>query len=274
MALKDIIAKVLGTEPTAEMIANKIREAQDNRAALLAEIDGLNRSRQDMIGDPKAKERARKRITEARDEIEDIEAMLPGLQARYGESQAQEAARMLARHRIAMVAVFENLDRTITAADAANRQAVSAWEAACVDLGHQVVHLNFPILYFGAPLSTETIDHWRQTVRDALTPTARVPVPPIATLVPNLARPESFQRRVYVDTGTGTGTAPTKKREPIRETAGEGEVLVSVMRAGYESLKSGKQCALGDVVALPIEIAKSAVRNSAVMYLADQGAAA
>jgi hypothetical protein len=273
MALKDIIAKLLGTEPTAETIATKIREAQDNRAALLAEIDGLNRSRQDMIGDPKAKERARKRIIEARDEIEDIEAMLPGLQDRYRDSQAQEAARMLDRHRGLMVAAFENLDHAITAADAMNRQCVSAWEAACTDLGHQVVHLNFPILYFGAPLSTETIDHWRQTVGDALTP-ARAPaavVKPIATLVPKKARPESFQHRVYLD--RDTEAAPVRKREPIRETAGEGEILVSVMRAGYESLKSGKQCAPGDVVALPIEIAKSAVRNSAVIYL-EEGAAA
>jgi hypothetical protein len=104
-------------------------------------------------------------------------------------------------------------------------------------------------------------------------PPARVPaipVKPIATLVPKQARPESFQHRVYLD--RDTETAPAKKREPIIEVAGQGEVLVRVMKSGYES-PSGKQCANGDVVAVPTETARLAVMNSAVVYL-EEGAVA
>lgn len=267
MALKDIIAKLLGTEPTSETIANKIRETQDNRAALLAEIDGLNRSRQDMIGDLKAKERARKRIVEARDEIEDLDAMLPGLQERYREAQAQAAARALARHRVAMVDAFQSLEQSIVAADAANQAAVQTWEAACRDLGHHVVNLHFPILYFGAPLNAETIAHWKREVGAALVP-VKAPVA-VQTVAPRAVIPMSnaggsLQRRVFAD--ERAEPAPTKKRDPISETAGKGEVQVQVVRAGYES-PSGKQCATGDVVAMPVEMATAAVRNGAVNYL-------
>jgi hypothetical protein len=81
---------------------------------------------------------------------------------------------------------------------------------------------------------------------------------------PKVARQQSpLQHKVYLDQQPEVG--PPKKREPIRETARDGEVLVSVMRAGYES-PSGKQCLAGDVVAMPIDMAKTAVRNGAVTY--------
>jgi hypothetical protein len=92
---------------------------------------------------------------------------------------------------------------------------------------------------------------------------------PTATVAPKPQKPQSLQHRVFAD--QPATPAPAKKREPIRETARDGEVLVSVMRAGYES-PSGKQCLAGDVVAMPIDMAKTALRNSAVSYI-DGGAA-
>jgi hypothetical protein len=272
MALKDIIAKLLGTEPTSETIANKIRETQDGRAVLLAEIDGLNRSRQEMIGDPKAKERARKRIVEARDEIEDLDAMLPGLQERYREAQAQEAARALARHRAAMVEAFQSLEQSIVAADAANHAAVQTWEAACHDLGHQVVNLNFPILYFGAPLNAETIAHWRREVGAALVPVKapvalQTPVP--RAVIPMSKAGGSLQRAARL---AETPLSPkAASRALLRETAREGEVAMQVRRAGYEA-PSGAQCVVGDVVAMPAEIAAVAAKNGAVDYYSGDAA--
>jgi hypothetical protein len=49
-------------------------------------------------------------------------------------------------------------------------------------------------------------------------------------------------------------------RKPIRETAAEGEVLVEVLRGVYSSPKSGL-CAAGDIVALPMDMARMAVMS-------------
>lgn len=272
MTLNDIIAKLLGTKPTADTIATKLREAQDNRIKLVAEIEELDRSRQDMIGDPKAKERVRRRIAEARDEIEDIDVMIPGLEARYREAQAQAAARALAQHRAAMVAAFEVLDRAITAAHTANDEAVSTWEAARAELGEHVVRMNFPILYFGAPLSVETIARWRREVGAALVPVKAQPVtvPTQSAVAPVVKPVQSLQRTVRLGEIPQQPGAPVR-REPRRETPRNGEVAVRVLRHGYETPR-GVQCDVGDIVALPPEVAAVAAKNSAVDYCS--GAAA
>jgi hypothetical protein len=190
---------------------------------------------------------------------------LPGLLERYRDAQAQEAARALARHRAAMIEAFQSLEQSIVAADAANRSAVQTWEAACRDLGHQVVNLNFPILYFGAPLNAETITHWRREVGAALLPVR----------IPTVAVPSPVPRAVVPMTRVAPkpeASAPKKNCEPIMETPGNGELRVTVMRDGYES-PSGKQCAQGDRIAMTPEVARTDVINGAVEYVSGEVAA-
>jgi hypothetical protein len=82
--------------------------------------------------------------------------------------------------------------------------------------------------------------------------------------------PRSFQRAVRL--GENPAPPPMKPRELFRDQAKPGEVLVSVMKAGYEA-PDGRQCTVGDQISVPVKIAEQAVRNSAVVY-ADEGVAA
>lgn len=60
--------------------------------------------------------------------------------------------------------------------------------------------------------------------------------------------------------------APRPVREEILDVAGEGEVLVRVERSGYTDPK-GRQCAIGDVIALSEGIASIVVCNGAAEYV-------
>lgn len=103
----------------------------------------------------------------------------------------------------------------------------------------------------------------RPTPRQAPTPAAVAPAVPaprraIAQKAVASARPAAVQSR----------KAP---RPLLHETAGEGEVLVTVIRPGLETL-AGVQTRYGDVIALPAAKASEAVRNNAVVYVDEPAA--
>ncbi len=56
---------------------------------------------------------------------------------------------------------------------------------------------------------------------------------------------------------------PAAPRKALTETAGPGEIAVRVLRPGLES-PSGKQTAVGDIIAMPAEMAAIAAANGAV----------
>jgi hypothetical protein len=59
--------------------------------------------------------------------------------------------------------------------------------------------------------------------------------------------------------------APRPRRSPRRETAGEGEVAVLIVRDGYEA-PGGLQCLSGDIIALPADVAEAAVSRGAADF--------
>jgi hypothetical protein len=160
----------------------------------------------------------------------------------------------------------EKLEIAIKAAIAANEHAMAAFDSAMVEFG-QDAHRLFPNVRYAGFVTSEGLEYWQQNLRTITEPPRQAA--PIVQMVSNSSnrnvRPaSSFQHAVRL--GEEAARPPKKLRVPICETAREGEILVSVMRAGYES-PSGKQCTAGDVVAMPIDMAKTAVRNSAVAYI-------
>ncbi len=57
--------------------------------------------------------------------------------------------------------------------------------------------------------------------------------------------------------------APAPRRALLRETAGDGEQLIHIMRNGVEHYRTSEQLLLGDVVAAPPPVAEGLMRNGA-----------
>ena len=84
---------------------------------------------------------------------------------------------------------------------------------------------------------------------------SRIASPPVPAPAP---RPVAPQPKVVA---MAPSKPPAPERKLIIEPAGEGLVRVRVQRSGYEA--KGRQWAQGDIVALPAEIARSAILNGA-----------
>ena len=85
--------------------------------------------------------------------------------------------------------------------------------------------------------------------------------PARAAAAPSARKSATLQHAVRLDEETET---PKPKAMPKRvDVAGPGQVVVEILRSGYES-PTGYACQRGDRIALPISIAEAAMAAGAV----------
>lgn len=90
-----------------------------------------------------------------------------------------------------------------------------------------------------------------------------------AKTVASAERPQKTSPPVAVDAAPPQPVAPKKaRREPIVESPRDEEILVEIIRAGYEH--NDQQCVVGDRIALPEKIARAVVRNSAGVFVDEE----
>jgi hypothetical protein len=260
--VKGLQAEIEKLEAQASEIKRDLATIPVRRAAVNLEDDPV-RSRADL-----------KALEESHYEtLEIIADRQTRLRAKLVEIRDAEKHDRIKLFNSAIFDAKEKLEIAIKAAIAANEHAQAAFDGAMVEFG-QDAHRLFPNVRYAGFVTSDGLEYWRQNLRTMTQPPRQAaPIIPMVSSTNRNVRPSSsFQHAVRL--GEEAAQPPKKlPRVQIRETAREGEILVSVVRAGYES-PSGKQCTAGDIVAMSAENAKTAVRNSAVSYLENDGASA
>lgn len=276
MAIRDIITNLVGANPTVASIEESIAGQRTRRVEFSAEVERIGQSRTALIGDTAAIEKASREASALKAKIEDIDLVLPSMEELLTQAKAKSRLEAIARHKVASLKAFENLEAAIAAASRANEAAKAVWDAAWNEIGSQDVHLHLVPIAFCSLLVPDLVDHWRDTVRGALFPGEKK-VQPVAQWGKDDRPQRAPPRREDDPMQIGHirkplfAPKPAAPRAPRRETARPGDVLVKVVRNGYPD-RDGRQCIFGDIISVRPKTAEVAHENGAVEYL-DEAAA-
>jgi hypothetical protein len=277
MAIRDIVTNLIGAKPTVASIEESIATQRASRVEFAGEIERIGQSRASLVGDAAAIEKASRDMAALKNKIEDIDLVLPSLVELLTQANARARVEAIARHKAASLKAFENLEVAIAAASRANEAAKMVWDAAWNEIGSQDVHLHLVPIAFHSLLVPDLIDHWRDTVRGALFPGEKKHQPVAQwgkddrPAAPAPYRREDDVMQLGHVRKPLFAPMPSVLRDPRREEARPGDVLVKVVRSGYPD-REGKQCIPGDIISVRPKTAEAAHENGAVEYL-DEAAA-
>jgi hypothetical protein len=146
---------------------------------------------------------------------------------------------------VALRATCDALDRLVaTSDDARERGFESEWRSTSV-IPPQIISRESCEQFLFALERSQDAEIMRQQGR---VPAPAIPVAPPPVKPATAAPPPA--------------PAPRKQRAPIHETAGPGQVLVHIIRNGYET-PAGLATAIGDIIALPEDLAREVIKNGA-----------
>ncbi|MES5486557.1 hypothetical protein QMZ05_27680 [Bradyrhizobium sp. INPA03-11B] len=266
MAVADFIRKLVGASPTVASIAAKIAELEARRPALIREKTQLEASARESFDDRKARSAARERRLEIEDDLRDLEILLPRLRQELANATAVHRAQRVSHYHAEMKRGADALETALRGVISANAAARKLYDNARAELGEEIMR-SLPIVYFAAPVAVESVAQWR-SVMDEYFVLLPKPSPIVRAEAPaptkRAVAGSEFNGRVTLNDAV---VAPLRAaaRPPLREVAKEGDVLVEVLRGGYES-PSGVQCFRGDIIAMPEGLANVAVQNAAVEF--------
>lgn len=269
-AVKNVVAKV-GSDPVARLEAEVVKLNAEG-AALVAQINDLEAQENDvedagalstaMVATRAAKNRLRKldeRLVETRAKLdlardEARAKLLAKLQAAHDAA----AADFFARASIASVAATNLIAARDALQDAGFRQAYNMTPTPPM-IGPAVVIAPEMIEAYGRMIKGDS-QPWRPDSIAAANPTLKLDPPAPRPRAKAELRPQR--------------PATKEARALLRETAGEGEVLMSVIRPGLEHWRTGEGLTIGDVIAVKTSDAQALAINGAASHTTPEEVAA
>ena len=219
--------------------------AEKRRAALMSDADASAIAKFDHEAD------AARLLVERLDLLEP--ELISKLQHARGDARRQEwKERYRLYHESALAyatalrAAVAALDRLVETSDSARAAGFEAEWRSCF--------VSPPLL-----LSKDNVEQF--LVNQERTNDAELARQQGRNILPMVA-PPAPQKRPLPAPAKPAEPAPRPQRTPIRQTAGPDEILIRIIRPGYE-LPAGLQCGIGDVVALPEDLARRVVENGA-----------
>jgi hypothetical protein len=286
--------------PSAEISAEIAKLEQDRSVAteslrnLIAKADAAI-----LDGDDGALDRIERERTALERTIQKARLAFPLLKEKLETALNEERLELINHRRRVRREAFETLAAALTAAVVANEASIAGDEAAARELGSNDAALlvgiaNYPYV------NRDLVQHWILTVRGELesaartaprspTPTKLVPprfvdmnkiIPHFSPgfqhgtalfhdqFAPQAARP-AIDKSARAAPSRAAPAAPAP-RVPRCDVAGDGLVLVKVMKPGYHDAAC-RPCSFGDVIAVTPEIAHAAVSRAAVEFVDAEG---
>lgn len=226
-------------------------------AALVSEIARLA-DQEDDLEDETALARAMVATRAAKNRLRKIDGQVPDVRARLDVARSEVRAKLLAKLQSEHAAAGRAfLDAARPALDAGARLIAAREAVQAAGFRREYDCLPVPALIGdGIVLAPDLLEIYAA----ALNPKGAAPTPRPAPLI---RRPEP-DRSAYarqVTTLLQPLAAPPPARTPLREVAADGEQLVQIVRNGVEHLRTGAQLIVGDVVAVPAQVATALANN-------------